>query len=154
MNGYIWAAHAVEGSAGTNSAIQWYQIEEATNTVVQWGLIEETITPRDFHEPSIAVNGGIMVIGYTASGPSTFASAMASVGVTVMGAIGPSRTFSAPMVLQPGAGNYYWHYGTGRNRWGDYSATCVDPTDPTKFWTFQEYVAVAQQPPYTTEGGA
>jgi MYXO-CTERM domain-containing protein len=26
------------------------------------------------------------------------------------------------------------------NRWGDYSATVVDPSDPLRFWTFQEYV--------------
>jgi hypothetical protein len=26
----------------------------------------------------------------------------------------------------------------GSNRWGDYSATVVDPTDPNRFWTIQE----------------
>jgi hypothetical protein len=25
------------------------------------------------------------------------------------------------------------------NRWGDFSATVVDPTDDTSFWTLQEY---------------
>jgi hypothetical protein len=31
-------------------------------------------------------------------------------------------------------------FGSGRNRWGDYSATTLDPTDPQIFWTTQEYV--------------
>jgi uncharacterized repeat protein (TIGR01451 family) len=30
-----------------------------------------------------------------------------------------------------------------RNRWGDYSATVIDPVDPCTFWTFQEFVAVS-----------
>jgi hypothetical protein len=24
--------------------------------------------------------------------------------------------------------------------WGNYSATCIDPSDPTRLWTYQEYV--------------
>ena len=28
-----------------------------------------------------------------------------------------------------------------RNRWGDYSDTVVDPTDPYTFWTFQEWAS-------------
>jgi hypothetical protein len=30
---------------------------------------------------------------------------------------------------------------SGRNRWGDYSATTIDPADPSIFWTNQEFVA-------------
>ena len=33
--------------------------------------------------------------------------------------------------------------GGTRNRWGDYSATVIDPVDPCTFWTFQEFVAVS-----------
>jgi hypothetical protein len=29
-------------------------------------------------------------------------------------------------------------------RWGDYSATCVDPEDDTTFWTIQEHAATSQ----------
>ena len=32
---------------------------------------------------------------------------------------------------------------TGRNRWGDYSATVVDPDDDKKMWTIQEYAAAS-----------
>lgn len=133
----LWAVHAVQGT-GTNSAIRWYEIDANTNTVIQTGLIEDA--NRDFYDASIAVNAsGDVVIGYSGSGPSQFISTMASVGVTSGGV----TTFSAPTVLQAGGGNYNIDFGSGRNRWGDYSATVVDPNDPNKFWTFQEF-AVAQ----------
>ncbi len=132
--------HAVAGSGG-NSALRWYEIEEATDTVLQTGLIEDT--SRDFHEPSIAVNGlGQAVIGYTCSGPNLPASVCVSVGETAAGV----TTFEAPAIAFTGTGTYYRDYCTPpgcseRNRWGDYSATVVDPSDSCTFWTFQEYTA-------------
>ncbi len=137
----LWAAHAVEGSHN-NSAIRWYEIDEPTNTVLQTGLIENV--NQDFHEPSIAVNEfGHVVIGYTCSGPSLPASSCASAGQTVGGV----TTFEAPMTLFTAnltAPNqcYYREFPAGRNRWGDYSATVLDPNDACTFWTAQELLAV------------
>ncbi|NBV46135.1 MAG: PEP-CTERM sorting domain-containing protein [Planctomycetia bacterium] len=37
--------------------------------------------------------------------------------------------------------NYLRLDSSGRNRWGDYSARQVDPTDPTRFWTVQEFAS-------------
>jgi hypothetical protein len=42
-------------------------------------------------------------------------------------------------LLKAGEAWYYKDFGTGSNRWGDYSATCVDPTDDATLWTIQEY---------------
>jgi uncharacterized repeat protein (TIGR01451 family) len=141
----LWAAHAVLGN-NNNSAIRWYEIDEVTNIVLQTGLIEDP--NQDFHEPSIAVNEfGNVVIGYTCSGPNLAASACVSVGETVSGV----TTFETPQILALGAGHYYRDMCTPtpqnpcmeRNRWGDYSATVIDPVDPCTFWTFQEFVAVS-----------
>jgi hypothetical protein len=41
--------------------------------------------------------------------------------------------------LQPGEDSYVKDYGQGSVRWGDYSATVVDPSDDLTFWTLQEY---------------
>jgi hypothetical protein len=137
----LWAVHAVQGTH-SNSAIRWYEIDEATNTVLQTGLIENV--GQDFHEPSIAVNEfGHVVIGYTCSGPSLPASACASAGQTVGGV----TTFEAPMTLSAAnltAPNqcYYREFPAGRNRWGDYSATVLDPDSACTFWTIQELLAV------------
>lgn len=131
----LWAAHAVAGTSG-NSAVRWYEIDATTNTVLQTGLIEDPTL--DFLDPSIAVNAsGAVMIGYSGGGPGQFMSSMASVGRTTGGV----TSFNAPVVLQAGTANYERFDGLGRNRWGDYSATVVDPTNPNRFWTFQERVA-------------
>lgn len=137
----LWAVHSVAGT-GANAALRWYEINEVTNTVIQTGLIENT--NQDFHEPTIATNDhGDVVIGYTCSGPNLAASVCVSLGQTAGGV----TTFAAPVVLVTGAGFYYRDFCTPpgcseRNRWGDYSATVIDPVNPCRFWTFQEYVAV------------
>jgi uncharacterized repeat protein (TIGR01451 family) len=143
VGGSIWAVHAVLGS-GANSALRWYEINEATNTVMQTGLINNVNV--DFHEPSIAVNEfGHVVIGYTCSGPNQAASVCVSVGTTTAGV----TTFQPPAIVFAGSGTYYRDFCTPtvadpcseRNRWGDYSATVRDPSDPATFWVFQEYTA-------------
>ena len=137
VNGSLWAAHAIRG-VNNNSVIRWYQIDEATNTVIQSGEIQDP--NLDFYYPSIAVNDqGTVVIGYSGSGPGAgqFISSMASYGVTDAGI----TAFSAPRVLAAGVDNYNVVLGGTRNRWGEAGATIVDPTDPNKFWTFQQRVS-------------
>lgn len=141
----LWAAHSVQGSAA-NAAVRWYEINETTNTVIQTGLIDDP--DRDFHEPSITVNNhGDVVVGYTCSGPTLAASACVSLGTTTGGV----TTFQPPAILHTGNGFYYrdscnpaapGSTCNERNRWGDYSATVIDPVDQCSFWTFQEYVSV------------
>ena len=131
----IWAVHSVAGSGG-NAALQWYEIEESTDTMLQFGLIENVT--EDYHEPSIAVNSmGDVVIGYSCSGPALNVSTCISVGETILGV----TAFEPRQIVTPGAGLYF-QLVRGRNRWGDYSATVVDPDDECTFWTMQEFVAV------------
>ena len=132
VGGSIWAAHAVQGVTGT-SAVRWYEIDATTNTVLQTGEINDP--QLDFLDPSIAVNAaGAVVIGFTGTGLTQSASSMAAYGSTdAMGV----TTFQAPQILQAGIGSY--NTGGGFSRWGDYSATVVDPNDPNTFWTFQEF---------------
>jgi len=141
LDGRLWAVHAVLGSTG-NSALRWYEIDEGMNDVLQTGMIEDA--DIDFHEPSIAVNlFGSVMIGFTGSGPNHAPSSYVSVGLTV----GASTVFDAPILLKQGAGHYWRDFrnppASERNRWGDYSATVIDPVDPCTFWTFQEFVAVS-----------
>jgi hypothetical protein len=44
-----------------------------------------------------------------------------------------------------GVSDYERFDPSGRNRWGDYSATTTDPADPSIFWTIQEYVSATDQ---------
>ena len=134
-NGTLWAAHAVRGTT-SNSAIRWYQIDANTNVVLQTGLIQAA--NLDYYYPSVAVNDvGAVVIGFSGSGPNQFISSMAAFGATTSG----TTTFQSPVVLEAGTATYDVTFGSGRNRWGDYSSTVVDPSDSNKFWTFQERVS-------------
>ena len=48
----------------------------------------------------------------------------------------------------------YETQGEGKVRWGDYSATVVDPEDDRTFWTIQEYAEEDEGPdPYDDRWG-
>jgi hypothetical protein len=90
---------------------------------------------KDLFYPSIAVNDrGTVVIAYNGSSISTFVSSFAVVGTVSNGV----TTFGAPLLLASGSASYQRPGFEGTSRWGDYSATSVDPVDPTRFWTIQE----------------
>ena len=132
VDGSMWAAHAVEVEG--RSAVEWYQIRESDNAMLQSGLFADT--DMDFYFPSIAVNdGGDVVVGFSGSSLSQFVSSYAAIGITSAG----STSFTAPQLLYAGVSTYEQVSG-GRNRWGDYSATVVDPSKSRTFWTFQEFV--------------
>jgi len=134
VNGSIWAAEStrVDGRL----AVRWYEIDAATDTLSQSGDV--TQPTLDLYYPSIAVNPyGQVVIGMSGSSETDFVGAYAAVGETVGGV----TSFGAPLLLQAGLANFERvEPEAGRNTWGDYSATVVDPSDPHRFWTFQEYV--------------
>ena len=85
--------------------------------------------------PSIAANAdGTVVIGCNGCSTNSFVSSYAFVGETVNGV----TTFGPPLLLEAGSASYKdTQPSYGATRWGDYSATSVDPTDPTRFWTIQ-----------------
>jgi hypothetical protein len=142
INGTMWATHTVEHPTTGHAAIHWMQVNEYHTTgsapgqyVLQDGLISDP--NLDFYFASIAVNADdVVVIGFTGSDDTTqYASSYAVLGETV----GATTTFGTPMLLHAGTHEYFEDFGTGKNRWGDYSATVVDPSDPYTFWTFQEW---------------
>jgi len=48
---------------------------------------------------------------------------------------------SPSVTIQAGLGNYVKDFGSGRNRWGDYSGIALDPIDGSAVWTHTEYVS-------------
>jgi hypothetical protein len=133
-NGELWGVQSVNDAG--RSALRWFDINVATNTLRQSGLIADQ--ELSFYYGSIAVNDfGDVVIGFTGSGPSQFASAYAVEGHTRGGV----TSFDDPVLLKAGVSTYEVTFGAGRNRWGDYSATTLDPNDPLTFWTTQEWVS-------------
>jgi hypothetical protein len=128
----LWAVQDI--TVNGRAAIRWYEFNQQTNTLLQSGTIADA--SHDYFFPSIAANSfGDVVIGFSQSGPQEYASSYAVVGTS----LGGVTTFGKPIQLKVGVATY--SDGSSSSRWGDYSATSVDPIDPHSFWTVQEYAA-------------
>ena len=126
QNGAIWGVQSVTNNG--RSALRWVQIDANTNALLQEGLIADP--NLEFYYGSIAINEfDDVVIGFSGSSESQFVSSYAVLGETLSGV----TTFDEPLLLKAGVDDYQRLDGSGRNRWGDYSATMVDPTDPLTF---------------------
>ncbi len=132
IGGVLYAVHSTE--VASRAAIRWYRLSATNYTVIESGTI--TDTNLDLFYPSIAANAsGTVVIGCNACSSDSFVSAYALVGATVNGV----TSFNDLLLLKAGVASYHNTASGSDNRWGDYSATSVDPSDPTHFWTVQMY---------------
>jgi hypothetical protein len=118
-------------------AIRWYRLRASDGSLLESGTLSDT--NLDLFFPSIAANAqGTVIIAFNGSGLSTTVSSFAVAGVTVNGL----TTFGGRVLLKAGVTSYHGDDETSgypTSRWGDYSATSVDPADSTRFWTIQEF---------------
>jgi len=139
-NGSLWATHSIFLPAfGTPSraSIQWWQISPV-GSVVQYGLIDDPTGTTFYAYPSIAVNAkNDVLIGYSSFSASQYASA----GYSFRYAQDPANTLQSSTLLKAGEAPYVQLDSNNNNRWGDFSHSCVDPTNDIDFWTIQEYAA-------------
>ena len=95
--------------------------------------------------PSIAVdNTGAVAVGFSASGTTIFPSAY----FTYRQAADGGGFTQPPSLVQAGQASYLRQFGTGRNRWGDYTGTAVHPLEAGCFWVFNQYAG--EQDPQDT----
>ena len=131
-DGSLWTSHTI--SSGGRAACRWYEINVATMTLVQSGTVADGSLSYFF--PSIMVNQhGDAVMAFTGSNSSQYAGCY-YVGRAAGDALGE---MSNPVQYKTGTGPQNLVDDYGRNRWGDYSYTTLDPSDDTTFWTIQEY---------------
>jgi len=137
-NGSLWTVHTVflPSTGVTRSAVQWWQLS-TTGTVQQIGRIDDS-TGTDFYAyPSIAVNRqNDLLLGFSHFSASIFAEAAYAFAPFNAG----TNTIQSPFTYKLGEAFYDVLLST-RNRWGDYSATMVDPVNDLDFWTLQEYAS-------------
>ena len=138
-NNSLWFAHTIflpyNASANpTRSAVQWWQTDTLGNPI-QIGRVDDSAAGKFFAYPTIAVNNNNdALIGF-----SVFSSAMRpSAGYALRLNTDATDSIRTPVVYRNGQNSYYKTYGGSKNRWGDYSATMVDPVNNTDFWTIQE----------------
>jgi hypothetical protein len=128
-NGAIWSVETVGHEE--RAAVRWLEVDAEKATLLQEGVISDP--ELHFYNGSIAVNdAGNVVIGFNGSSVSQFVSVYAVAGATDASG---KTVFGRPALVKAGVDDY------GLAHWGDYSATVVDPTDSSRFWTFQEWVS-------------
>jgi hypothetical protein len=130
--GSLWAAHTINVSG--RAGCRWYEINAANHTLIQSGTVADSSLWYFF--PSIMVNDvGDAVMGFTGSNANQYAGCY----YTGRKQNDPPGEMATPVQYKAGTGPQNNIDGYGRNRWGDYSYTTLDPTDEMTFWTIQEY---------------
>ena len=138
-NGRLWATHPAglpANSTPDRTAVFWYEWDPIqADPLVQSGVISGGPDTHYFF-PGLSVNSANdMVIGFSYSDPDTFVQG-AYTGRLVADAQGTTRPVT---LLKAGEDTYIKDFGGAEIRWGDYSATTVDPVDDLTFWTIQQY---------------
>ena len=147
-NGSLWAVQTIylPASAPNAAAIQWWEIT-LDGTVRQRGRIQDSTGTFFYGYPSIAVNrDNDVLIGFARFSRDTYPGG----GYAYRAGGDPPGAFRAVAVLRDGEAPYTRKSEGGRVRWGDYSATIVDPVTDRDFWTLQEYSIVP--PPQVPSG--
>ncbi len=135
MNDSLWFTHEVFLPYSTITdasrvSIQWWQIDTLAN-LHQVGLIDDATNTNFYAFPTIAVNtNNQALIGF-----SHFS---ASIDPTASYAFIQNDVLYSVLDYRHGKNPYYVTLGGARNRWGDYSATMIDPKNSIDFWTIQE----------------
>jgi hypothetical protein len=149
-DGHLWSCRTIavnaSGSAtgADRNAVEWFELNAtgSTPTVVQNGRVyDASAAPRHYYAGSIAVTGqGYAALGFSGSRGSEY------VGIYTCGraASDPEGTMQPILALKSGEATYNLYYGGDtRVRWGDYSATWVDPADDQTVWSVQEYAGAS-----------
>jgi hypothetical protein len=124
------ANHTIK--SGAFAGVRWYEIRSpgTAPVVYQQGTVIDPV--NSFWMGSIAMDkAGDIALGFSASSRSLDPSIYAA-GRTPSDQPG---VMNGPTVLMAGTGVQTTSY----NRWGDYSAMTVDPTDDCTFWYTQQY---------------
>lgn len=137
-------AFTVNPPSGSNSGeatVIWFDVNTSNLSnyaLTQSGFVggEDIASGTHTGYPSVAVNkDGDVAIGFSASGSNIYAGSYFAIHENgdAAGTIGASQT------LHAGVDWYYRVFSGTRNRWGDYSAISVDPSDDLNFWVFNQY---------------
>ena len=121
------------GGGAAESVIRWWEVDPAStlsqSDVSRVGTIGAA--NRDLGWPSIATDGdGKLWVNYARAGTGECLAAYASV-------IQPGATGSSSVLIQSGVGRY--EFGSGLERWGDYTAITRDPLTPAQMATYGAY---------------
>jgi hypothetical protein len=134
-------------AGGDRAGIRWFELR---NTGAGYSLFQEgTQAPADGLNRwmgSIAMNSaGDIALGYSVSSDSVFP----SIRYVTRAPTDPPGTFGSEQTLMAGGGSQT----STDNRWGDYSAMAVDPSNNCDFWYTNEYYSATATTAWKTAIG-
>jgi hypothetical protein len=134
--GSVFGCNGAKANIDSRCGVLWYEVRVSNGALLQEGFVDAP--DCDYLIPSLAVDGkGNIGLGCTRTSEKEFPSIYA-----MMHAAGDAPgTMRAPARVAAGT-TYYRCPPSGNTNaigWGNYSSTCVDPTDPNLLWTCQEY---------------
>lgn len=131
-DGRLYAAQTVAQNG--RAAVRYLKINPNTFTLDESGTKADPSLHLFF--PSVAVNQrGDLVMGFTGSNASQFPACY----FTGRSVSDPAGQLSDIVQYRAGVASQNLIDQFGRNRYGDYSMTTVDPVDGLGFWTIQQY---------------
>ncbi len=133
-DGFLWAVHSVRNSAFTNySSIRYLKINTSTNETS-----EDVAMGADGYwhfYPSLSVDkDNNIAITYSRSGINEYIGAFYTSKLST-----DPPGLSGSKLIQTGKANYVKDFGSGRNRWGDYTGIWRDPSEGNNFWMLTQY---------------
>ncbi len=155
MNGKIYSVYTATDLGSDHTGVRWLVTDADTNAIIQQGSIQDG--SFDYYQGSLAINSsGQVVIGFNRSGYETAdlnGDGLADGNVSFMartfnsdGSGALSETGELLLHVSPVSdyhnGSAQGQAAAGRQRWGDYSAVTLDPTDDQTFWAIGEYAEV------------
>jgi hypothetical protein len=134
--GSVFGCNAAKRAIDSRCGVLWYEVRVSDGALVQEGFVDAA--DCDYLVPSLAVDGrGNVGLGCTRTSETEFP----SVYLMMRAAQDPPGTMRAPVLAVKGTTHFRSppSGATGAIGWGNYSSTCIDPSDPTLVWTCQEY---------------
>jgi hypothetical protein len=148
-NGGIYYSQTVGLPAGglTHTAAQWTRLDTSGNFIDGGRVEDPTATAtnggRWYAYPSVAVNkNNDVMVGFSEFESDDFADA----GYALRLGTDAAGAMRDPVIYKEGEDYYSKDFGGTRNRFGDYSATRIDPSNDRDMWTVQEYAGTRTAP--------
>jgi hypothetical protein len=133
--GSLFACNGAKRTLDSRPGIFWCEVRGNDGALLQEGFVDDA--ECDYLIPTLAVDAnGNLGLGCTRTSEKEFPSV-----VVMMRAAGDSKNTMRPPVLAARGTTVFASSRQGRFgiQWGNYNSTCLDPTDPTRIWTYQEY---------------
>ena len=133
-DGSVWTAHSVADATGQYARARYVRIDVTGPT-----LLEDVSFGSSgcwLYYPAITADANDnMSMVYNQSCLDTY------IDIRYTGRRPADSELRPSAMLKAGEANYVKDFGSGRNRWGDYSGVAIDPADPTRTWMYSEYAS-------------